>query len=728
MIEALIEALKPESANGDTERHRGSLISGPAQVLLSGPCPRPLPSPISSAPTITSSQVLTTPLLLLAHSSPQPPPMMPAHISEHATNHTNAQLALLLADTCKENEQLRRELDKTTKQLESTERILNSFTRLHNEAKSNSSISEPAIQAIIAEHEERTNHAQIAAADAEARHRSIVDAWSALDTWYRTSEIRAADARTAFSRVVESGGSLVLPTLSKFANQSQSSTSPVFTQGTKRASPYVYAPNKRSRADPSTLHASAGSLIGLEQPFMTSRPLQMSTHSRVIQTPSQAHNLPTAASNGRRERERSRSRSMSVDEMLLEATDGNDAPPPIIKLDKDTPPVLSHSRRFQPVQAPAASLKKSSTFAVSAVGPKSPRLSPARPSSPPAASSSSIIIPPTKSLASAKSLPANTKAATSNAKTSAPAASSSPTASQAPASDRYPNDIGKPYPATNDSGQRLCRTCGAVGRYKDGRCVEKWGPGPCGPGTVCDRCRKKMKRVERRGTQEPYHKHVQTHRVQRSGAHPEGPSLADEGRGAPDDAAADVVRPSALSQTHAIPASSHPSFTNSHATSDLRHSYLAVSDDERRPYTSIRPTTADSTKSHDTVTHAPSPRTHQVSRLRPSVSPHSHVIEDRMDVDDPDGEGEEDADAEADIDDAFDEIEGAVDESEKSRANSERAAAEVRHIIASKPEPPDLESHSEDGDGEDDDNVDQLLANAVDGDEEDELLAAAEAT
>lgn len=39
-----------------------------------------------------------------------------------------------------------------------------------------------------------------------------------------------------------------------------------------------------------------------------------------------------------------------------------------------------------------------------------------------------------------------------------------------------------------------------AGRYKDGKCVEKWGPGPDGPGTVCDRCRKKMKRVERRGT------------------------------------------------------------------------------------------------------------------------------------------------------------------------------------------------------------------------------------
>ena len=59
-----------------------------------------------------------------------------------------------------------------------------------------------------------------------------------------------------------------------------------------------------------------------------------------------------------------------------------------------------------------------------------------------------------------------------------------------------------PYPPTNAQGQRICRQCGLVGRYKDGKCVEKWGPGPEGPSTVCDRCRKKMKCVDRRGTME----------------------------------------------------------------------------------------------------------------------------------------------------------------------------------------------------------------------------------
>ena len=46
---------------------------------------------------------------------------------------------------------------------------------------------------------------------------------------------------------------------------------------------------------------------------------------------------------------------------------------------------------------------------------------------------------------------------------------------------------GGGYPPTNAAGQRICRQCGMAGRYKDNKCVEKWGPGPEGPGTVCDR-------------------------------------------------------------------------------------------------------------------------------------------------------------------------------------------------------------------------------------------------
>lgn len=42
-------------------------------------------------------------------------------------------------------------------------------------------------------------------------------------------------------------------------------------------------------------------------------------------------------------------------------------------------------------------------------------------------------------------------------------------------------------PAVRYPGLRTCRQCNLPGRYKEGKCVEKWGPGPQGPGTVCDR-------------------------------------------------------------------------------------------------------------------------------------------------------------------------------------------------------------------------------------------------
>ena len=35
---------------------------------------------------------------------------------------------------------------------------------------------------------------------------------------------------------------------------------------------------------------------------------------------------------------------------------------------------------------------------------------------------------------------------------------------------------GGGFPATNSSGQRICRQCGLPGHYKDSKCIEKWGP------------------------------------------------------------------------------------------------------------------------------------------------------------------------------------------------------------------------------------------------------------
>ncbi|KAI0766222.1 hypothetical protein BD413DRAFT_680168 [Trametes elegans] len=93
---------------------------------------------------------------------------------------------------------------------------------------------------------------------------------------------------------------------------------------------------------------------------------------------------------------------------------------------------------------------------------------------------------------------------------------------------------GGGFPPTNAQGQRICRQCGLPGRYKDGKCVEKWGPGPEGPGTVCDRCRKKMKRVERRGTLDSQNLAAQMHHapaaIHPSGAHQAAPGGLTNGR------------------------------------------------------------------------------------------------------------------------------------------------------------------------------------------------------
>lgn len=67
---------------------------------------------------------------------------------------------------------------------------------------------------------------------------------------------------------------------------------------------------------------------------------------------------------------------------------------------------------------------------------------------------------------------------------------------------RQPSAVGPSTMLIDGMPKRTCKQCGQPGRYKDNKCVEKWGPGPQGPGTVCDRCRKKMKRVEKRATQD----------------------------------------------------------------------------------------------------------------------------------------------------------------------------------------------------------------------------------
>jgi len=74
--------------------------------------------------------------------------------------------------------------------------------------------------------------------------------------------------------------------------------------------------------------------------------------------------------------------------------------------------------------------------------------------------------------------------------------------------------------------------CKGPSRADDGF---EWGPGPEGPGTVCDRCHKKMKQVERRSTLDPHSQtsafvHSRPHAPIQERDHPHGPP-AQQGTG-----------------------------------------------------------------------------------------------------------------------------------------------------------------------------------------------------
>jgi hypothetical protein len=48
--------------------------------------------------------------------------------------------------------------------------------------------------------------------------------------------------------------------------------------------------------------------------------------------------------------------------------------------------------------------------------------------------------------------------------------------------------ISNPTVKLNEVPKKKCQKCGRTGRYENGQCIEKWGPGPQGPETLCEEC------------------------------------------------------------------------------------------------------------------------------------------------------------------------------------------------------------------------------------------------
>ncbi|KIY53491.1 hypothetical protein FISHEDRAFT_55130 [Fistulina hepatica ATCC 64428] len=375
----------------------------------------------------------------------------PAALSTPSSS--SATLAALLAESCREVEHLRTQVATLTKRLETADQLVDSFRRIGEAANSENkdagpTISQATANSIIFDWNDRANKAEMAKADAEAKSKFVTDQWQELDRYFSTVEARVSEARASFAHIMEAGSGQ----LSIIPVPSPSSSRPpsyMRTAGSMPAYSYPHlstSPRIRMRSD--SLDTMSGYSASKRLRGDNNQPLP-----REGGASAEAFRVPPARviqnSPPQRMPDHAHGKSKGVDdidEMLWETTrNGKDG-------GGSKPGVLPYPG---PIYAPVI------------VG-TTPEVN------------KSTVSPPGRN------------------RTPSP-----PQPLRGPSTQLGTYDIGKPYPPHNEAGQRLCRTCGAVGRYKDGRCIEKWGPGPCGPGTVCDRCRKKMKRFERRGETQP---------------------------------------------------------------------------------------------------------------------------------------------------------------------------------------------------------------------------------
>jgi hypothetical protein len=118
----------------------------------------------------------------------------------------------MLSASFREVEALRRELASTRRRAEKAENILNTIQSGSDGSNSQQQqqMPEAAVRAIV-DCEHRIHVAEQARDEAEARRRVLMEAWVELDRYLGVIEIRAADARAGYNRIVaEGGGQLVV--------------------------------------------------------------------------------------------------------------------------------------------------------------------------------------------------------------------------------------------------------------------------------------------------------------------------------------------------------------------------------------------------------------------------------------------------------------------------------------------------------------------------------------
>lgn len=211
---------------------------------------------------------------------PDPPP------PHDPPSHSSAQLAALLADALKDADTLRRELQAAKKRAEDLERRYHALAALSDPKSPHADTAR-----IIHDFEQRAVDAEAARDDSESRRRLVLESWHQLDRYLQTVELRAADARAGFAKILADGATAPL----------------VLTSIPLPGALLPYAYPAPGSMPPPHNHAS-------RTPYPAGRPSphgHRSSHSQSFPMALPPH--PTPNANGRRPREESTDRSGFVD-------------------------------------------------------------------------------------------------------------------------------------------------------------------------------------------------------------------------------------------------------------------------------------------------------------------------------------------------------------------------------------------------------------------------------
>ncbi|KAH8987930.1 hypothetical protein EDB83DRAFT_2483277 [Lactarius deliciosus] len=454
--------------------------------------------------------------------SPAPPPQLTNNTHNNSNSHSNSspsQLAHILSTVLADNETLSKDLTIARARYERAEQTLAllkpSGASLAAAADGYSPPPPPYPEAAARE-------------AADSRLRTISEAWLDLDRYLQASEVHLQDARSHFSQLLRDSSTKPsfnplpayqprrshppVPRASVAASQTFPSTAPAASLPARvrhRDDSIEDAPPaKRIRRDRGTRHPVESSRLHPHVPPSYNTP-EMNHHLHPAYPAQQPH--PRGRRPERHDQSpslslspaRSRSSSMSLDELLLEATDNNRASP--------SSPQPGHAYGIPPSYYRVPSIRPSRSPDYRVPHPHRRETVPQPSPASPAIASPAQAQPPPQPQGQYQTLQTHIFAPpVTGPPGKRSKAGDNPSVTATPRHARFVGAASLPtlppggFPASNEKGQRICSNAVWPGRYKDGKCVEKWGPGLRVQGTVCDRCRKKMKRVERRGNAGPH--------------------------------------------------------------------------------------------------------------------------------------------------------------------------------------------------------------------------------